>query len=358
MEIGSIIEISPKDLFKEQKNGDGKYPFEKEEPWNFSYFNTGRAAIEALLTYLKNQGYKTVWLPSYNCSSVYDAAKRAEVNITLYAVDKELLIENGVFDKLQQGDVLYLVNFFGREETAFTYEAIKKAKAKGVVVIEDLSLSLLSEGENIGFGDYVIGSVRKWLPIPDGGFIASRKDLPQFKKAIAANDYTLYYFAAQVMKSQYLQDPSLDKQVFLNLSNKGMEALFSDYTIREISEISTRVIHSTNLKEVALKRIQNYNNLYECLHDIKEVKLMIEPSAERVALGMVICVEERDALFRHLIQNGVYCNIHWRENESTVQFEDSRYLSHHCLTLPCDQRYGTEQMIHIYRTIKDFYYHV
>ena len=91
---------------------------------------------------------------------------------------------------------------------------------------------------------------------------------------------------------------------------------------------------------------------------IKEVKLMVEPSTERVALGMVMCVVDRDALFKHLIQNGVYCNIHWRENESTAQFEDSRYLSQHCLTLPCDQRYGIEQMNHIYKTIKDFYHHV
>lgn len=358
MEIGSIIEISPKDLFKEHKLGDGKYPFEKDEYWNFSYFNTGRATIEALLSYLKQQGYNKVWLPSYNCSSVYDAAKRAEADIASYTVDKELLIDNSIFELLKKGDVLYLVNFFGRIEKDATYKAIKNAQKGGVIVIEDLSLSLLSEGENVGIGDYVIGSVRKWLPIPDGGFIASKKEIPQFMKATAANDYTLYYFTAQVMKNLYLQDSSLDKQVFLNLSNKGMAALFSDYTIREISEVSNKVINSTNLKEVALRRIQNYNYLYECLHDIKEIKLMVEPSMENVALGMVICVEERDALFGYLIKNGIYCNIHWRENESTVQFEDSRYLSQHCLTLPCDQRYGIEQMNYIYKTIKDFYHHV
>ena len=358
MEIGSIIEIYPQVLFKEHQVGDGIYPFEKGESWNFNYFNTGRAAIEALLNCLKKEGYNRVWLPSYNCSSVYDAAKRAGVVIALYPVNKDLHIDSGVFDSLQRNDILYLVNFFGRKETERTYEAIRKAKDNGVVVVEDLSLSLLSAGENIGFGDYVIGSVRKWLPIPDGGFIASRQRLPQFTKADAANDYTLYYFAAQVMKSQYLQDTTLDKQVFLNLSNKGMEKLFSDYTIREISEISKRVIDATNLNEVAEIRKRNYNCLYECLCNIKEVKLMAEPLAERVALGMVICVEDRDALFKHLIQNGVYCNIHWRENESTAQFEDSRYLSQHCLTLPCDQRYETEQMNHIYKTIKDFYHHV
>ena len=358
MEIGSIFEIHPRDLFREPSIGDGKYPFETGGNWNFSYFCSGRAAIEALMRHLKEQGCRKVWLPSYNCSSVYDAVRRAGIGIELYKLGKDLWVDSYVFGRLQNEDILYLVNFFGRKEPDSTYEAIRKSKDKGVVVIEDLSLTLLSQGDGIGVGDYVIGSVRKWLPIPDGGFVVSQKELPRFRKGNAANDYSLYYFAAQVMKGQYMHDLSLDKQVFLNLSNKGMAALFSDYTIREITEVSRRVIASTNFNEIASVRKNNYRYLYECLCDIKDIKLMVEPSAERVALGLVICVEDRDSLFKCLIQNGIYCNIHWRENESTMQFEGSRYLSQHCLTLPCDQRYGEEEMFFIYKTIKNFYHYV
>ena len=100
--------------------------------------------------------------------------------------------------EVSKKDILYLVNFFGKLEAETTYSKIKELQKAGIAVVEDLTLALLSKNANIGFGDYIIGSIRKWLPITDGGFIASRRELPEYHKADAANDYTLYYFAAQL----------------------------------------------------------------------------------------------------------------------------------------------------------------
>lgn len=358
MEIGSIFEIDPRSLFFMPKEGSGVFPFEGCRQWNFSYFNTGRAAIEALLVYLKEQGKKRVWLPGYDCSSVLDSAKRAGIDIELYEVDRELNVDSSVFGKLQCGDILYLVNFFGKPESQNTLDLVRDAQKKDVVIVEDLTLGLLSKGEKVGFGDYVIGSVRKWLPITDGGFVASLKSLPEFKKEQASNDYTFYYFAAQIMKDSYLKDTSLDKQQFLDISNEGMKALFSDYTIREMSSVAKKVTDATDLNKVASKRYDNYEYLYQLLSDISELKLMVTPVEGMVPLGMVICAGDRDDLFKFLIQNNIYCNIHWRENESTKLFEDADYLSKHCLTIPCDQRYNHEHMDYIYNTIKRYYHYV
>lgn len=358
MEIGSIFEISPKSLFAVAKDGCGVFPFEGNQHWNYSYFNTGRAAIEALLVYLKGQGNNKLWLPGYDCSSVLDAAKRAGMDIELYNIEANLEVDRKFFDGLHKGDILYWVNFFGKQATLSTLNCIKDAQNKGVLVIEDLTLGLLSEGKTVGFGDYVIGSVRKWLPITDGGFVASLEALPEFKKKQAANDYTLYYFAAQIMKDCYLKDTTLDKQQFLDISNEGMKALFSDYTIREMSNLAKNVVEATNLKDVALARYDNYKYLYQLLSEISELRLMVEPIDGMVPLGMVICVEGRDALFKFLIQNNVYCNIHWRENDSTKLFADADYLSKHCLTIPCDQRYNHDHMDYIYKTIKNYYHYV
>ena len=356
MEIGSIFEIDPRSLFVDAKNEYGVFPFEGDKTWNFSYFNTGRAAIEALLVYLKVQGKSKVWLPGYDCSSVLDAAKRAGISIELYAVDRQLNIDHQVFGEVQSGDILYLVNFFGKSQE--TLGLVEEVRKKGVVIIEDLTLGLLSKGVTVGFGEYIIGSIRKWLPITDGGFVASQKALPEFRKEQASNDYTFYYFAAQIMKDSYLKDTTLDKQQFLDISNQGMKALFSDYTVREMSSLAKRIVDSTNLEEVAKVRYNNYKYLYSLLREISELRLMVKPTEGMVPLGMVICVDDRDELFRHLIQHGVYCNIHWRENESTVQFEDADYLSKHCLTIPCDQRYNQEHMDYIYNTIKRYYHYV
>lgn len=358
MEIGSIFEIDPRSLFVVPKEGSGIFPFEGSQQWNFSYFNTGRAAIEALLVYLKGQGKRKVWLPGYDCSSVLDSAKRAGIDIELYEVDRELNIDSSVFGKLQGSDILYLVSFFGKPESQKTLKLARAAQKKNIVIVEDLTLGLLSKGENVGFGDYLIGSVRKWLPITDGGFVASLKPLPEFKKEQASNDYTFYYFAAQIMKHSYLKDTTLDKQRFLDISNEGMKALFSDYTIREMSLLAKKTVDATNLRDVASVRYDNYKYLHMMLSNISELRLMVEPIEGMVPLGMVICVEDRDKLFKYLIQNNIYCNIHWRENESTKLFVDANYLSKHCLTIPCDQRYDRVHMDYIYNTIKSYYHYV
>lgn len=358
MEIGSIFEINPRDLFVACNEAKPAFPFEGTEEWKFCCFNTGRAAIEALLVYLKNQGRKSIWLPSYDCDSVLGAAKRSGMEIHYYRIDKNLLITPEDLDAISSDDVLYVVNLFGKKEIQYSLDKIKTLKEKGVTVIEDLSLALFSEGEGVGYGEYIIGSVRKWLPIPDGGFVASRSELPDFKKEQAGYDYTLYYLTAQLMKYEYLNDTNLDKQRFLSLSNKGMEALFSDYTIRKISEISKRIIENSDFEYIAKKRKENYCYLYQELSAVKEIKLMVEPSDNRVPLGMVICVENRDDLFRYMIQKGIYCNIHWRPNESTELFEDSDYLSKHCLTIPCDQRYCEKHVDYIVQTIKNYYHYV
>lgn len=358
MEIGSIFEIDPRSLFVVPKEGSGIFPFEGTQQWNFSYFNTGRAAIEALLVFLKEQGKRKVWLPGYDCSSVLVSAKRAGVDIELYAVDKGLNVDCSVFEKVQENDILYLVNFFGKPELQSTLGLIRETQKNKIVIIEDLTLGLLSSGNTVGFGDYIIGSVRKWLPITDGGFVASLNPLPEFKKEQASNDYTFYYFAAQIMKDSYLKDTALDKQQYLDISNEGMTALFSDYTIREISSVARRIVDSTDLNKVASERLDNYKYLYQLLSSISKLRLMVAPVEGMVPLGLVVCVEDRDTLFKYLIQNNVYCNIHWRENDSTRQFEDADYLSKHCLTIPCDQRYNHEHMEYIYNTIKRYYHYV
>ena len=161
MEIGSIFEIDPRSLYDVPKEKSGVFPFEGKRKWNFSYFNTGRAAIEALLVFLKGQGKRKVWLPAYDCSSVLDSTKRAGVDIKLYAVDKDLNADSSVFEKLHENDILYLVNFFGKPESQSTLELIRGAQKKNVIIIEDLTLGLLSKGDKVGFGNYIIGSVRK-----------------------------------------------------------------------------------------------------------------------------------------------------------------------------------------------------
>mgnify|MGYP002855570627 CR=1 FL=1 len=356
MEIGSIFEINPEDLFS-SNNRDIEFPFMEKKEWNMQFFNTGRSAIESFLNV--NAEIQRVWCPSFICSSVIDAIIRAEKEIKYYPIDRELHINIEFLHQIdfRKGDALYLVQYFGVSEPLDTIKIIEEFRSKGVLIFEDITMSLLSDKDScFAYGDVVIGSIRKWCGIPDGAFIASGKYLPMIEKDKTAYDYTLYYFTAQILKSLYLSNPEkYDKEEFLSFSELGIKSLFSDYTVREMSEMSYKLLRTINWGGCCLRRHKNYELLYSLLQEIPEIKTLENCNSKVLPLGMFILTEDRDGLLNHLISKDVYCNVHWRQNVATEQFSDSAYLSRHCLTIPCDHRYEEKHMRYIYNAVKEYY---
>lgn len=356
MEIGSIFEIDINKLFNNNDISLQRLPFEKELKKHNQYFNSGRAAIEALMLDLKPHK-RTVWLPTYCCSSVYDAVSRAGLNIKQYDIKLDLSpsIEELPEKISPMEDVFYFVHYFGKRLGKQQLAVINKLREMDVVLVEDLSLSLLSnEEQGVGFGDYILGSLRKWFSIPDGAFLMSYAHEVPHPLHQASNDYTMYYFTAQLMKKNYLESNNLDKNKYLQLSNEGMNTLFSDYTIRKMSEVSQRLYAAEDISTIIKERTDNFDYLYSELSKIELVQIPIDRQENMVPLGMYILTERRDALFQYLIKSGVYCNIHWRYDPEIATSPNSRYLSEHCITIPCDQRYGKKEMDYIISHVKYF----
>lgn len=358
MEIGSIFEIDLETLFDQPIEKEIVLPFARNKELYSTLFNSGRAAIEAIVTYLKNTGCRRVWLPSFCCSSVRDAVERAGMPVALYAVEPTLEIaEKTILElPLKPGDIFYYVHYFGLFPSRPIICLLNKLKTEGVVMIEDITLSALSKDDTaIGFGDYVVASLRKWLPATDGAQLLSPHRLPCFDLKSAASDFTLYYFAAQVMKSRYLANPNVDKDVFLHYSGMGIDSLFEDYTIRKISKVAENILLATDFDAICQKRICNYDYLYKGLLKLGVVDIpgFREPGA--VPMGLFLLTDNRDAFVKYLIQKGIYCNIHWRPNDMSVMHDGSQYLSEHCVTIPCDQRYSQEHMEYIIAQVKSFF---
>src|SRR5690625_3329788 len=116
MEIGSIFEIDVKKLFNEGKN-EFHLPFmnNKDRFYN-KFFNTGRSAIEYLLTdvIMFEKDFK-ILLPSFTCSSIIDAVNRAGINYSFYSITNELQIDiNSIEKKLDDTvKIIYVIQYFG-----------------------------------------------------------------------------------------------------------------------------------------------------------------------------------------------------------------------------------------------------
>lgn len=357
MEIGSIFEIDPNNLLISQDKEVPLLPVQNRKGLMTCYFNTGRAAIEMLLKKMKQNDISKVLLPSFLCDSVKDAALRAGMELCYYRVNTDLSIDVSSI-QLDKHCVLYVVQFFGQRINREMLSAIKYFQSVGGIVVEDISLSLLSDDEGYtGFGDYIIGSLRKWFPIIDGGILLS-KEPEHFDLADASNDYTLYYYTAQILKDLYLKCDNSNqewKNVFLSYNAEGMKALFRDYTPRTMSRVSADLMKGMDLKQIRDRRNNNFDTLSSLISNIPQVSVLVERKGTMTPLGMSILCEEREELLHYLISKDIYCNVHWRSNESTKHFQESEYLASRCITIPCDQRYSEKEMSYIAQALAEFY---
>ena len=360
MEYGSVLELDDLSLYKIPENKtEFRLPFMKDSiTYNTVFYQSGRNAIEALLVFLKNEkGIGRLILSDYICSTVKDAAIRAGVEVAEYPLNKNYGFNIKDVEALISNDsVIYINQYFGTPVEDGIISAVKEWQKKGIIVIEDITLSLLSsDKEKLGFGNYILGSLRKWFPIPDGGFLSSVSDsLPKATENDKVSKYTDFYFAVQLMKKKYIDEGCQDKalkDLYLSYYRLSIDELFSDYRIYPISDWSANYLENADFEAIRRIREENYDYLYSLLEGTKGITLPAKRTDNFLPFGMVIKVEERDEILSRLIAKDLYCNVHWR-----LEFdknEDAAYLSSHSITVPCDQRYNKKDMEQIAQIIQE-----
>lgn len=355
MEIGSLLELDEWELYGVPESEHSfELPFmKKDKKYRTVFYQSGRNAIEALLLFLREQrGITKILSPDYMCETVTDAAKRAGILIENYQIDREYcFVPEEIESKLQKGACLFVAHFFGRKIEGSLLTAIEKWKSEGVIVIEDITMSLFSSDEKgIGFGSYTLGSIRKWLPVPDGGFLASdAEEMPEELESSCVSKYVDFSFVAQRMKRDYIQGSCVDKKlkkIYMDYYGLSIKELFSDYRLYPMSDWTKNYLQNCDVNEIVQKRMSNYDYLYQRLSEIEGITLKTKREEGYLPLGMVIQTTDRDELLKYLIENDIYCNVHWRLNLEEASPECA-FLSTTSITIPCDQRYGFAEMDYI-----------
>lgn len=361
MEIGSVLELEQWESYAVSDKREQFYlPFMKEDTsYKTVFYQSGRNVIESLLLFLKEKGkVKQILLPDYMCGTVKDAVIRAGFKPVYYKIDRNYdFAPEEIEEKLSQGACLFVAHYFGKKMNRNLLARVMSWKEQGITVIEDVTLSLFSCDENsgVGFGNYTLGSIRKWLPVPDGGFVASRSDeLPAQMQGSCVSKYTDFYYMVQAMKKEYIQGGCNNKElkkVYMDYYALSIKELFSDYTLYPMSDWTGNYLKNYDRQQLIERRCNNYDYLYRGLSELDFLKVAVKREEGYLPFGMVVLVENRDEMLKYLIENNVYCNVHWRLEESSENPELT-YLSQHSITIPCDQRYGLEEMDYILDTIK------
>lgn len=328
-------------------------------PWDDGglLYGSGRDAMLALLQHGRaTRGWKRLWLPDYFCQEV--AAALATV-LPLEIYDDTPLQETPFFDNnaFALGDVVLWVSFFGLRAGPANL-----VLPKGVELIEDYTHDPWAPGAFASEADWTLASLRKTLPVPDGGALWSLRGHempPTSPLSDVRRVASLEKLSAMLLKSLYLQGHAVEKDAFRALALSGEEHIASG-DASAMPEWTAQLLNTFPVAEWRRARACNHRALCEAVVGAPGVTILVPsrgPSSEdaewppRLAcpfsgIAVFDTTERRDQVRRQLIAERIYPAILWSmENPAVPRVSPGALdLSRRMLSVHCDARYSESDM--------------
>lgn len=154
---------------------DDRVPHVGQLP-NQALTTSGRAAIFHALQLLNLGPRGTVLLPTYHCPTMVAPALLAGLQPKFYALGEDGLPDLSALERAPEEHAAAIVvpHLFGRAQSLAA--ARHWCDARGIKLIEDCAHAFFGQaGERpVGtWGDYATASLSKFLPVPEGGLLAS-----------------------------------------------------------------------------------------------------------------------------------------------------------------------------------------
>lgn len=302
-----------------------------EFPHRLLFWNA-RAALAHLLSALS---IRRVWLPAYVCAEPAQAAARDGREVRFYPVGGGLSPDPDVLAKLlRPGDAVLGVDYFGARVPGLPELA---PRFPDVVWIQDRAQALWPDAQP--WGDHLLYSPRKVLGAPDGGVLVSRTPLPAPDWAEPPDPRL-----AEPARMRAEDPQGVDNDAWFPLYRAAEAAMSCE--LRPMSAAARAVVEAADTAALAGRRRRNAELLYA---QVGEAALLpagrLLPAAP---LGVPVLTEDAGVTSARMAAARIFCARHWAELPSPPdQFPAEHALSRRLLTLPCDHRYGDEDMARV-----------
>jgi dTDP-4-amino-4,6-dideoxygalactose transaminase len=320
------------------------------------YPSLGRNAILMVLKELKPKN-KVALLPGYTCESVLLPFIYENYKLVYYDFNKDLTIDlvdfKSKLDEFSPG-VILVHGFYGMNTFLTAEYLIQSAKDKGCIIIQDDTQTIFSDVEILS-ADYYLGSIRKWLEIPDGAFICSSEELVNIPNLIN-NTFIELIAEAFRLKSVYFKrlDPQL-KVVYKKLFQEAQDLIDKDPTIYKMADLSKGILNEYDLASMKKKRIENFNFLHENISNrFKRLNPVISASIESniCPVYFPLYVDNRKEFQFILSENEIYATIIWPKSKFITSLnKETEFIYDRIIGIPCDQRYSINDMQRVIEVI-------
>lgn len=352
-EIGSIFPLSDAVLSKAETD---KVSYKGDR----LYYSLCREALYDIAKAMGGAG-NTVLIPAYTCQTVVTPFEEAEWHCEYYSISRSLRID---VQKLTEHvekhhPTLVVVHpYFGMDLDESEESLLTKIKQQGVDIVVDLTQCLFST-KDYPFASFKVASYRKWMPIPDGGYLKQLTEKVFISQPGCDNkEFTEREIAAMYLRGQYFDNgQQRTKAISIRLSKAADFIAESNIAPHKMSPVAYNLMQNENLELNQQCRFDNYAYLYNnILESDKITKVCKDIDAVTTApLYFTIYVKERPVLQRQFAQDSIYAPVIWPvEDERVLIDEDVEYIYDHLLAIPCDQRYDQKDMQRVIDIINNY----
>ena len=284
-------------------------------------------ARNALVYLIKSKKIKKIYIPYFLCDSVNVAKKFCVVEY--YKINENLLPD--IKATLGKNDYLYIVNYFG----LISNDIIKELKKKYERIIVDNVQAFFQRPIE---GVDSLYSCRKFFGVPDGAYLYTDSILAEcLAEDLSRERYKYIIGRLEEGAQKYFE------------YYKECEKKISEEPVLKMSRITKNILGAIDYHQVKKKRTENLNTLNSRLRRINKLKFEEIEGAYTYPLY----IENADETRKKLIKNKIFIPTLWpnviTENKDKTAYEYATKI----LPLPCDQRYGKEEMIKIIEIIED-----
>ena len=225
---------------------------------------------------------------------------------------------------------MYIINYFG----IFDNYAIKKyKKIYKNIIIDNVQAFFQRPVKGID----TIYSCRKFFGVPDGAYLYT-DCLLNHEIPIDKSKNRFMHLLGRLE-----EDASTNYNLY-----KENEELLSKLELAYMSKATKTILNNIKYNLVRNKRTENFNYLNEHLNNINKLKI----NSISGAYAYPLYLEKNVQIRKRLIENKIYIPILWpnvltENNEDSIEYK----YANNILPIPCDQRYGIEDMKKIIKLI-------
>lgn len=339
--------------------------YQKEVPKTLPWTNeciwggSGRDLFRLLLKHgMQTYDWRRLWIPAYFCKEVTSAILETGIDVAVYPYGPA--DEGSPLEKIDflQHDVILVINFFGISKRI----KYRSDQRKTITIIENHTHDPWSNWSCKSDADWCIASLRKVLPLPDGGVLWSPLH-HQLPSAVSVTNKrrnaSLKKIAGMSLKALYINSHCIEKNVFRQLLTSGEQDIASG-NISGMSDWAKNMLPTFPIDHWREKRRINHRCICNKLSGLPWLSVLREENNEDSCPFSAVLIfdttERRNFVYEKLIQSRIYPAILWPLERPVIDGIPYRYvdLSRRMLSIHCDMRYDESDMIYVGKQIRKF----